>query len=69
MRWRRRRRRRHQARDAVAVVLATGRGVSRMGYINHASLILWIRMSTYILLGGGFGVALLIAIWGIWRLR
>jgi hypothetical protein len=40
-----------------------------MGYINHASLILWIRMSTYILLGGGFGVALLIAIWGIWRLR
>jgi hypothetical protein len=27
------------------------------------------EMETYILLGGGFGLALLIAIWGIWKLR
>jgi len=26
-------------------------------------------MDTYILLGGGFGLALVIAIWGIWTLR
>jgi len=26
-------------------------------------------MATYILLGGGFGLALAIAIWGIWKLR
>jgi hypothetical protein len=26
-------------------------------------------METYILLGCGFGLALLIAIWGIWKLR
>ncbi len=28
-----------------------------------------IEMATYILLGGGFGLALLIAAWGIWKLR
>ncbi len=28
-----------------------------------------LEMDTYILLGCGFGVALLIAIWGIWNLR
>jgi hypothetical protein len=27
------------------------------------------EMETYILLAGGFGLALLIAIWGIWNLR
>jgi hypothetical protein len=27
------------------------------------------EMATYILLGGGFGLALLIAAWGIWKLR
>jgi hypothetical protein len=28
-----------------------------------------VEMDTYILLGGGFGLALAIAIWGIWKLR
>ena len=28
-----------------------------------------VEMATYILLGGGFGLALAIAIWGIWKLR
>jgi hypothetical protein len=28
-----------------------------------------VEMDTYILLGGGFGIALAIAIWGIWKLR
>jgi hypothetical protein len=28
-----------------------------------------VEMDTYILLGGGFSVALAIAFWGIWKLR
>jgi hypothetical protein len=37
--------------------------------MNCASPILGVRMSTYILLGGGLAMALLIAIVGIWRLK
>lgn len=39
------------------------------GAMNGASAILRVRMSAYILLGGGFAMASLIAIVGIFRLK
>ena len=44
---------------------ASGQGVRSRGNPGFEE----VEMATYILLGGGFGLALAIAIWGIWKLR
>ena len=44
---------------------APAEGASRLTTLDLEDF----EMATYIVLGGGFGLALLIALWGIWKLR
>jgi hypothetical protein len=52
----------HNARRCAGLAATQRRSRSKLRFKDRA-------MDTYILLGGGFGLALLIAIWGIWKLR